>query len=300
MKINDIGMLTPKQREYPDQLRQLKDPPKVLYYIGDIGLLSNRCVSVVGSRTTTVYGRNTARRFGEILGRSGITVVSGMAAGIDSCAHEGALAAGGKTIAVLGNGPDICYPAGNKVLKSNIERNGLILSEYKPGTEAQPYQFPRRNRIISGLSEATIVVQARNRSGALITAELAAEQGRDVYSVPGNIDSSYNLGTNKLIRDGAIPLISVEEILEVLGINAPAQMDQDELSERLSETEYRAFDMIRNHGEVGIDEICRQMQESPAYMSPILSALEIKGYITSAMGKFFLANPQENKYNRIL
>ena len=280
---------------FPALLKEIPDCPKVLYCIGDPGLLKKRCVSVVGSRTTTAYGRNTAKRIASALAACGVTVVSGMAAGIDTCAHEGALEAGGSTAAVLGCGPDVCYPPSGASLKEVIGRRGLILSEYPPGTQPRSFYFPQRNRIISGLSEITVVVQARNRSGALITAELAAEQGREVFAVPGPIDSQYNLGTNKLIKDGAVPLISISEISQLTGVSPDPDKD---LKERLSDTEMRVFRIISEHGEMSADEVGIAAGQRPGYVNPILSALEIKGFITSEAGKFFLANQIDTSYNR--
>ena len=264
-KKKEIHLITFDDPEYPLLLKEIKDPPKTLYYIGRKELLQTRCAAVIGSRTTTAYGRNTARAIARCLAENGITVVSGMASGIDSCAHEGALEVGGKTIAVLGTGPDLCYPSSNWELKAAIEARGLVLSEFPPGTQAMPYHFPMRNRIISGLSELTVVVQARVRSGALITAELAAEQGREVLAVPGNIDSMYNLGSNQLIREG--------------------------IAAGLGGMERQVYQALSEQGEMSTDELCLLLDCSPGYLLPILSALELKGLITSAMGKFFLAKP---------
>ena len=269
---------------YPERLLEIKNPPAQLYCCGDAGLLKSRCVAVVGSRTTTVYGRRTAEAIGRCLASAGVTVVSGMAMGIDSGAHNGALDAGGKTIAVLGCGADVCYPPENRVLKADIERYGLIVTEYAPGTKAERYNFPNRNRIISGLCEAVVVVQARNRSGALITAELAAEQGRDVFAVPGNIDSQYNLGNNRLIKEGACPLICVDDILEYLGISG---VDEEDARRRLSDTEYQIFTILKSEGELTVDEVCMRTGFTPAYVNPILSVMEMKGFISSEMGRVF-------------
>ena len=282
-----IQVITSGQPEYPAQLKEIRDYPKTLYCLGDIGLLGSRCAAVVGSRTTTVYGRNTARKIAAVLVRAGITVVSGMAAGIDTCAHEEALSERGKTIAVLGNGPDITYPAGGRQLKADIERYGLVVSEYPPGTQPMPYFFPQRNRIISGLSELVCVVQARVRSGALITAEIAAEQGREICAVPGNIDSQYNLGSNRLIQDGAAIITAAEEVLSLLGLEGKEK--QIDVS-ALSRTEYQIYRLFEEKGEMSTDEICLHLSKPPHYVVPILSSLELKGILSSAAGKFFLAN----------
>lgn len=283
-----IQVLSAGRPEYPALLAEIKDPPKTLYYIGNIELLRGQCAAVVGSRTTTAYGRNTARSISRCLAGHGAVVVSGLASGIDTCAHEGALEAGGDTIAVLGCGPDLCYPAENRRLKDMIAGKGLILSEYPPGMGAMAYHFPQRNRIISGLSEIVIVVQARLRSGALITADLAAEQGRELFAVPGNIDSQYNLGSNQLIRDGAGVITCIDDVLEPLGL---AGCDAETAARSLSGTEFRVYEMLRAQGELSADELCMQISCRPGYLLPILSSLELKGFIRSAAGKFFLANP---------
>ena len=281
----DIEIIRKGETAYPERLLTIKNPPKQLYCRGDVNILQSRCVAVVGSRTTTVYGRRTGEAIGRCLAAAGITVVSGMAAGIDSSAHDGALSAGGKTIAVLGCGPDICYPPENKMLMADIERYGLLVSEYGPGTPADRYNFPNRNRIISGLCEATVVVQARNRSGALITAELAAEQGREVFAVPGNIDSQYNLGNNRLIKEGVCPLICVDDILEYLGITGA---DEEDARQRLSDREFEIFTILKNEGELTVDEVCMKTGYTPGYVNPILAVMEMKGFISSEMGRVFL------------
>lgn len=288
MKATDmIQVVGMGEAEYPARLQEIKKPPKVLYYIGDLKMLERPCAAVIGSRTTTVYGRNTAVAIAGRLAEHGVSVVSGMAKGIDSCAHKGALSAGGKTAAVLGCGVDICYPPENDILKTELERKGLIISEYGPGTRPDRYNFPARNRIISGLCDVTIVVQARNRSGSLITAEYAAEQGREVMAVPGNIDSQYNLGNNKLIKEGAVPLISIDDVLEPFGLR---RISSERAREMLSDTEYEIFSILEKHGEMSIDEVCYHMKKEPAYINPIISVMEMKGFVFTAIGKIFLAN----------
>ena len=279
--------LTPDMREYPEMLKLIKNPPKKLYCIGDLGVLSGMNVSVVGSRTTNTYGRTTAEAIARQLAEKDVCVVSGMARGIDTCVHKGALSVGGKTAAVLGCGLDICYPPENRRLMEEIAEKGLLLSEYEPGTKADRYNFPNRNRIISGLSRMTVVVQARNRSGSLITAELAAEQGREVMAVPGNIDSQYNLGSNKLIKEGAIPVISTSDVLDTLGLN---QATEEEARDKLSATEFEVFSLLKENGEMSIDEVCARLGKTPGYINPIIAVMEMKGFTFSEMGKIFLAN----------
>ncbi len=281
-----IDMITYGSYRYPALLAEIKDPPKELYYIGDVEILKKRCAAVVGSRTTTQYGRSTAVSIATKLAGRGIAVVSGMARGIDACAHQGALDCNGATVAVLGCGVDLCYPKENKNLKKEIEESGLVISEYPPGTEPMPFNFPRRNRIISGLSEITIVVQARNESGALITAELAVEQGREVYAVPGNIDSQYNLGNNKLIKDGAGVIIKPSDVLEAMGIDSISKKEAEKV---LSDTELMIFNMLSEVGEMTVDDICIRMQKPPSYVNSIIAVMELKGTILTALGKIFIA-----------
>ena len=286
MKMDCIDRITPGIVQYPAILKEIKNYPAELFYKGNIDILKRRCVSIVGSRGTTSYGRNTAVKIAGNAAEAGLAVVSGMARGIDTCAHRGALDAGGDTVAVLGCGVDICYPAENKKLKECIERDGLVISEYPPGTGPQKYHFPQRNRIISGLSELTVVVQAGNSSGALITAELAAEQGRDVCAVPGNIDSQYNMGNNKLIKDGALPVINVRDVLELMGVDTA---DRSTAERVLSDTEMKIYSILEKHGELTVDEICRALSKPPSYVSGIVTVMEMKGVVFSAAGKIFIA-----------
>lgn len=282
----NIEIIRPGMHEYPALLSEINGYPKELYYTGDINILKKRCAAVVGSRNTNQYGRSTAVTIAGKLAEKDVTVVSGMARGIDTCAHKGALNAGGSTVAVLGCGVDICYPEENAGLKKEIEGSGLILSEYPPGTEPMPYHFPQRNRIISGLSEVTVVVQARNSSGALITAELAAEQGREVCAVPGNIDSQYNLGNNKLIKDGARPITCPNDVLEIMRLDV---LDEKTLRRLLSDTEQLIFSMLSERGELTVDEVCCRLEKSPSYVNSIITVMELKGAVYTALGKIFIA-----------
>lgn len=278
--------MTSGQPVYPALLKEIRDYPKELYYIGDPKLLEEKCVSIVGSRKTNQYGRSTAYSFGKALGQRGITVVSGMAVGIDTCAHEGALQEKGNTAAVLACGLDLCYPPRNRELKGKIESAGIVLSEYPPGTVAQRYYFPQRNRIISGLSPLTVVVQAGNRSGALITAELAADQGRDVGAVPGNIDSEYNLGSNKLLREGAFALTGVQDLLEASGVSVLSQPEAERL---LSDEEKQLYFLLCSHGEMSLDQLAFYLKKPVNEVGSLAIVMEMKGIVFSAMGKVFIA-----------
>ena len=285
-KNKKIRIIRKEDREYPASLLNISDAPETLYCMGRTEILSSRMLAVVGSRKCSQYGRTTAMRIGEAAALNEITVVSGMAKGIDSFAHMGALKGGGRTIAVLGCGVDICYPRENRALYEQIASEGLLVSELPPGTEPRPYTFPLRNRIISGLAEAVTVVEAGTGSGALITAERAAEQGREVFAVPGNINSQYSLGTNKLLTDGATPIAVVDDIFRGMGIN-PA-MTEEEASD-LGKDEKEVYDIIKATGEVTVDYLCRTLNRTPVFINGIITVLEIKGLISYNLGKIFIA-----------
>ncbi len=211
-------LLTCYDRAYPELLRQADDYPPLLYASGDIALLASPQIAIVGSRRCTPGGARTAREFAAELVQAKLTVTSGMALGIDAAAHRGALDAGGGTVAVIATGRDIVYPSRNRRLADEIVERGLIVSEFPLGTPARAGHFPRRNRIISGLSLATLVVEAAERSGSLITARLAAEQGRDVFAVPGSIHNPQSRGCHRLLRDGALFAESPADILSELSL----------------------------------------------------------------------------------
>lgn len=209
-------------RSYPQILNNYEGMPEGLYIIGNFPDPDRRSVAIVGARSCSEYGRRTAREFGRVLAAAGVQVISGMALGIDSSAHEGALEAGGRTFAVLGSGADVCYPASKLTIYRKIISTGGVISEFEPGTPAIDWHFPIRNRIISALSDAVIVVEARKKSGSLITANYALEQNKTVYAVPGRICESIAMGTNDLLGQGAIPAVSPEQILRDLGIRTGA------------------------------------------------------------------------------
>lgn len=282
------------EENYPSLLREIKNPPDPLYYAGDISISNNICAAVVGSRRTTEYGKWTARALGGRIAAAGGVVVSGMAAGIDTCAHWGAIDAAEqsaadksiKTIAVLGCGIDICFPRSNLRLRDRIAEGGLIVSEYPPGTRPTKFTFPRRNRIISGLSLATVVVQAPDTSGALITADMAADQGRSVYAVPGNINSIYHMGSNKLLRDGAMPLVVLDDLLDDLGIS---QKKHIIIEENFGSDEKLILEQLLKHGELTMDQLCTAVGMTPPEASGIVTILEMKGAICTCLGKIFIA-----------
>lgn len=282
-----IRKVTIESNDYPNLLKYIKNPPKQLYYIGDIKIAQLPAVAVVGSRKASSYGNWTAKEIGKRLVDNDIVVVSGMATGIDTISHKGALLGKGKTIAVLGSGIDICYPASNRALRDEIAEKGVLISEYPPGYPASKFTFPQRNRIISGLSLATVIVEAGLNSGSLITAERAVEQGRTVFSVPGNINSFNSIGTNKLIQDGAYPLAFIDDIFDVLGINKKIKKDN---LEKLGKDEQKVVEIIEQMGEITVDYISRRMNLKVSEVNAIITILEMKGVVYSALGKIFIAN----------
>lgn len=287
----EIHKISIEDNEYPIYLRNIPDPPKELYYIGNYELLSTLCVSIVGSRKATPYGVWVATQLSKTLAENGVTVVSGMAMGIDSVAHRGALKVeGGNTIAVLGCGIDGCYPVNNRGLKREIAERGLIISEYPEGIHGTKFTYPRRNRIISALSVATVVVEAGINSGSLITAEKAAEQGKQVLAVPGNINSVYSFGSNKLIIDGATPLMKIDEIFYLLNIERKNKINNICSEEGFSNIEGEILKIVCDMGETDMDTIANTLKISVSEASGIVTILEIKGAIYTSMGKIFIAN----------
>lgn len=218
--------------DYPDLLRRIPDPPKVLHVSGEAALLWHPGIAIVGSRGPTAGGRETAFEFARAFAASGLSVISGLAAGIDTAAHEGALSVGGHTIAVVATGVDIVFPSRNARLHARIASTGAVASEYPPGTRAHKGRFPRRNRIIAGLALGTVVIEAAYRSGALITARLAADAGREVFALPGSIHNPMARGCHRLIRQGATLVESPQEVIEAL--NPVAEGLAESLRERLT------------------------------------------------------------------
>lgn len=280
------GKITRQDSAFPERLLEEETGIKELYYEGDLDLLKSRTAAVVGSRQCTRYGAVVAKTIGEKCAERGVTLVSGLAKGIDTAGHRGVLAAGGRTIAVLGGGTDYYYPAENRKLQQQIAEEGLLLSLHPPEYQPRAYDFPIRNRVISSLSECVVVVEAGNQSGALITAEDAAAKGRTVYAVPGNITSHYSVGTNKLIRERAEPLIFIDDIFDDMGIK---EYRKEETFQGLSQTEKRVFEVIKRGGEVTVDEIYHKTNIKPSEINGIITILEMKGMIFSSIGKIFVA-----------
>jgi DNA processing protein len=259
--------------EFPPLLRAIHDPPPGLFLRGsaDVGLLSRAAVAVVGARACSGYGASVARALGRDLARGGLVVVSGMARGVDAEAHRGALEADGPTIAVLGCGIDRDYPAAHAELARRIAATGLLVSEYAPGVEPAPWRFPARNRIVAGLCAASVVVEARERSGALITADLALEEGREVFAVPGEISSALSAGTNALLKLGATPLTAAADVLLTFGIEETAPANRDGLLDLLPAT---------------ADELVRRTGRPAAEIARALVELELAGSVSAHDGTY--------------
>jgi len=256
MKNINVSFVDISENKFPEKLKKIYDPPLVLFYDGNLELLSKRtCVAIVGSRKCSNYGRQVAYDFAKSLSAAGITVISGMAYGIDSSAHIGALTGEGSTVAVMGTGIDKCYPAKNKSLHEEISKRGLLITEFGVGVKPLPYNFPRRNRIISGLCDALIVIEAGLNSGALITADFALEQGKDVYSVPSGIMGNYGKGSNKLIKQGAECLVDIDEVIEVYAKTSNATPLEKLAETTLTESERKLMEIIGYESPVHIDKL---------------------------------------------
>jgi len=286
-------IITMTDADYPPLLLEIPDPPPFLYVFGQLAR-SIMNIAVVGSRNATTYGISTTKRLCQDLSALGITVVSGMAIGIDTAAHEGALAGNGQTIAVLGSGFEKVYPAANRTLFHKIAENGAVISEFPLHTEPEAHNFPVRNRIISGISLGTLVVEATKKSGSLITARLAAEQNREVFAVPGSIHSFKSMGTHTLIKQGAKLVEHAQDIMDELAHvirnhEATDNKNQSEPKEELpplSSDESLVIEALGPYP-MHIDDLVRKLSIEPGRLSSVLLQLELKGVVQQAPGKRF-------------
>jgi DNA processing protein len=279
-KVERVGarLLTPD--DYSPLLRQILDPPLVLYLRGTLTEQDDLALCIVGTRKATSYGRDTTTFFARGLSQQGVTIVSGLAHGIDAAAHRGALDAGGRTIAVLGCGIDRVYPPDHADLARQITQQGALISEFPIGSKPEAKHFPRRNRIISGLSLGVLVAEAPESSGALITAEYAAEQGREVFAIPGSIFSAASGGTNRLIQEGAKLVLTVEDILDELSL-AYRKVEAREVAQQIAPAGEKEAAMLRYLGvePLHVDELIRQSGLPAAEVMSTLTLLELQGYI---------------------
>jgi DNA processing protein len=288
----DIKILTWEDEVYPQRLKEIDQPPPVLYIRGEYLPDDLFAVAIVGTRRVTPYGRQITEELSSFLAANNMTVISGLARGVDAVAHQTTLKAGGRTIAVLGSGVDKIYPPEHRALADQIVERGAIVSDYAPGTPPEASNFPPRNRIISGLSLAIIVVEAGETSGALITAEFAAEQGREVFAVPGSIFAPQSKGTNKLIQNGALPLLSVNDLMQALDLTRVGErkaarkiMPADTIEAKLLTIlldEPLHVDEIRNQAELPIEKV-----------SAALVLMELKGMVRQVGGMNYVAVREE-------
>jgi DNA processing protein len=286
-------VLIPADVEYPALLRNIQDPPPVLFMLGRQPLLLAPAVAIVGSRDHSNYGFTVCRSLAAAVAEAGIMVVSGMARGLDAVAHTAALDAGGSTIGVLGNGLGVIYPSANRALYDRVARNGLLVSEFAPGERPHAGSFPRRNRLISGLSRVTVVVEAALGSGALITAGFALDQGREVMAVPGNITSPTSEGTNRLIRDGAAPVLETADLLQhfpELAVSGRPRvlpsLAARPLPEALSGDERELAGLVGAEA-VHPDELAARFKRPVGEVLGLLCGLEIAGVVEQAPGRLF-------------
>lgn len=283
-----IQVITWDDPAYPEQLRQITQSPFVLYIKGELVNEDDWAVAIVGTRRYSDYGRQITENISHTLARNGITIISGLARGIDGIAHQAALEAGGRTIAVLGSGVDITYPPEHRDLGEDISRQGALISDYPLGTPPDGSNFPPRNRIISGLSKAILVIEAGERSGALITATYAAEQGKDVFAVPGKITSPVSKGTNLLIKQGAHPLLESQDILDVLNMTLIAEqrvMRKSLPSDPKEAVLYQAIGEEPLH----VDELCSQVNMPIEEVTSTLALMELKGMVRKTFGMKYIA-----------
>jgi DNA processing protein len=287
-----VTVITQESPSYPKPLREIHAPPIVLYIWGELEERDHHAIGIIGARRTTHYGTESAKKLAYQLAYAGLTVISGLARGIDTAAHQGALAAKGRTIAVIGSGLVKLYPPENAALAEKIRSgNGAIVSEFSMEIEPDRQTFPMRNRIISGWSHGILVVEAGLNSGALITAAQALEQGRSVYAVPGHINAPSAMGSNRLIQQGAKLVMDASDILDDLQILLPEAKPLPEAASRqlppLSEEERRVYDAI-NASETPIDQIAAQCDLPSAIVSSTLLRLELKRLVKQLPGKYFV------------
>ena len=287
-----IKILTWQDENYPQRLKEIDQPPPVLYIRGEYLSDDLFAVAIVGTRRVTPYGRQITEEISAFLAANGLTVISGLARGVDAVAHQAALRAGGRTIAILGSGVDKIYPPEHRGLADQIMERGAVISDYAPGTPPDASNFPPRNRIISGLSLAVVVVEAGETSGALITAEFAAEQGREVFAVPGSILAPQSKGTNKLIQRGALPLLSANDLMQALDITRVGEHKAARKAIPADETEARMMALLGSEP-LHVDDIRNQTGMPIEKVSAALALMELKGMVRQVGGMNYVAVREE-------
>jgi DNA processing protein len=287
-----IQVLTWEQAAYPRLLKEIEQPPPVLYACGEVTENDDWAVAVVGTRRVTAYGRQVAEDLAAAMARNGVSVVSGLARGVDAIAHQACLKNGGRTLAVLGSGVDHIYPPEHRRLAQEIAAHGAILSDYPPGTPPEAANFPPRNRIISGLARATVVVEAGLSSGALITATFAAEQGREVFAVPGVIYAPTSQGTNHLIQQGARPYLSPQDILESLDISMAGEQRTARAALPADATEAKLYALLGG-SPMHVDDLRAELNLPVEQVSAALALMELKGLVRHVGGMQYVALHEE-------
>jgi DNA processing protein len=282
-----IGAVHPGHSAYPKLLAEISGRPSILYVRGELLPADDASVAIVGTRRATPYGRQSAERIAGELAQAGVTIISGLARGVDAAAHRAALSSGGRTIAVLGSGPDVIYPPEHRGLAEQILRSGAVISEFAPGTKPDAQNFPARNRIISGISLGTVVIEAPLRSGALITATFAADQGRDVFVIPGSIFAQSSEGTNALLRDGARIARNGADLLEDLGLGVGAISAATQSRLPLEEDERRLYDALGKEAR-HIDEVAEEAGLTAGAASALLLTMELKGLIRNHGAQYYV------------
>lgn len=282
----NIGIINYYSENYPENLKPFEDSPSILYYRGNIEKINlNKNLAIVGSRDYSYYGENVTSIISREMAENNINIISGMAKGIDAFAHKYSLQANGYTCAVLGSGIDVIYPYVNKTIYYKLLEGGGIISEFPPGTKPYPYNFPLRNRIISGLSDIVIVIEASEKSGSLITASCALEQGKDVMAVPGSIFSKKSIGTNKLIKDGADPFTTMEDIYNLLNMNYREKLQVQK--NNLNKIENKIYSVIEDTP-IHIDDIVRVTKVDIKRLYEVLFELQFKNHITCLSGNYYV------------
>lgn len=279
----DIKLIKKEDKKYPKQLKQIPNPPKQLYIVGNEDILENEGIAIIGSRCYTEYGEKYATKFAKGLAKQGLNIISGMAVGIDTFSHKGALQVGGNTIAVLGSGFNYIYPEENiELFERIIQSGGTVISEYEPNTMPESKHFPTRNRIVSGLSSGVLVVEAAFRSGTSITAKLAKKQGKTVFCIPSNLDRTTGVGTNNLIKEGARLVTDVNDILQFLNF----ENKQEKLEIKIPAEYAEIYQAIENEP-TNINLICKKLQTDISQINASLMLMELEGYIKSLPGNYY-------------
>jgi DNA processing protein len=293
-----IKILTWEDEEYPGRLKEIDQPPPVLYIRGDYLQDDLFAVAIVGTRKVTSYGRQVTEEIASFLAANGMTVISGLARGVDAIAHQTALRAGGRTIGILGSGVDKIYPPEHRALADQMMQRGAIISDYAVGTPPDASNFPPRNRIISGLSLAVVVIEAAETSGALITAEFAAEQGREIFAVPGSILAPQSKGTNKLIQNGALPLLTPADLMQALDLTRMGAQKSARKILPSDETEARVLGVLGDEP-MHVDDIRQQADLPIEKISATLALMELKGMVRQVGGMNYVAMREEQSEYKV-